>query len=81
MLFKPTRRGHRPKVPSVNKAFALLLLAPICAGAAVLDDTLTQRVQSLADEASRRAAPNLRVEVRIGQLDPRLKLAACGWPG
>ena len=49
----------------------------MCASAAVLDDTLAQRVQSLADEASRRAAPHLRVEVRVGQLDPRLKLAAC----
>ncbi len=43
----------------------------------MLDDTLTQRVQSLAAEASQRAAPGLRVEVRIGQLDPRLKLAPC----
>jgi flagella basal body P-ring formation protein FlgA len=34
-------------------------------------------VQSLATEASQRAAPGLRVEVRVGQLDPRLKLAPC----
>jgi flagellar basal body P-ring formation protein FlgA len=61
----------------VNKAFALLLLAPWCAGAAVLDDALTQRVQSLAGIASQQAAPGLRVEVRIGPLDPRLKLAPC----
>jgi flagellar basal body P-ring formation protein FlgA len=63
----------------VNKAFALLLslLAPMSASTAVLDVTLTQRVQSLASEASKQAAPGLRVDVRIGQLDPRLKLAPC----
>ena len=63
----------------MNKAFALLLcsLAPTGAGAAVLDDALAQRVQSLASAASRQAAPDLHVEVRIGQLDPRLKLAPC----
>jgi flagellar basal body P-ring formation protein FlgA len=65
-------------VPSVNKAFLWLsLLAPMGAGATVLDDTLTQRVQSLANVASQQAAPGLRVDVRIGQLDPRLKLAPC----
>jgi flagellar basal body P-ring formation protein FlgA len=61
----------------VNKAFALLLLAPLCAGAAPLDDALAQRVQALAGEASQRAATGLRVEVRVGQLEPRLKLAPC----
>ena len=43
----------------------------------MLDDTLTQRVQSLASVASQQSAPGLRVDVRIGQLDPRLKLAPC----
>jgi flagellar basal body P-ring formation protein FlgA len=78
-LFKATRRSPVNTVPSVNKAFALLLLslAPIGAGASALDDTLVQRVQSLADVASRQAAPGLRVEVRVGELDPRLKLAPC----
>jgi flagellar basal body P-ring formation protein FlgA len=76
-LFKATAHALANTVPSVNKAVALLLLAPWCAGAAVLDDTLTQRVQSLAAEASQQATPGLRVEVRIGQLDPRLKLAPC----
>jgi flagellar basal body P-ring formation protein FlgA len=62
----------------VNKALLWLsLLAPLGAGAAALDDALTQRVQSLADEASRQGAPGRRVEVRVGQLDPRLKLAPC----
>jgi flagellar basal body P-ring formation protein FlgA len=77
-LFRATAHALANTVPSVNKAVALLLLlAPWCAGAAVLDDTLAQRVQSLASEASQQAAPGLRVEVRIGQLDPRLKLAPC----
>ena len=62
----------------MNKAFLWLsLLAPLGAGAAALDDAVTQRVQSLANDASRQAAPGLRVEVRVGQLDPRLKLAPC----
>jgi flagellar basal body P-ring formation protein FlgA len=79
VLFEATLCALVNTVPSVNKAFALLLslLAPIGASAAVLDETLTQRVQSLASEASKQAAPGLRVEVRIGQLDPRLKLAPC----
>jgi flagellar basal body P-ring formation protein FlgA len=78
-LFEAMRRDRVNTVPSVNKAFALLLslLAPVGASAAVLDDTLTLRVQSLASEASKQAAPGLRVEVRIGQLDARLKLAPC----
>jgi flagellar basal body P-ring formation protein FlgA len=78
-LFEPTPRALANTVPSVNKAFALLLsvLAPHGVSAAVLDQTLTQRVQSLANEASQQAASGLRVDVRIGQLDPRLKLAPC----
>ncbi len=76
-LFQSTACDHVNTVALVNKAFALLLLAPVCAGAAVLDDALTQRVNALASAASQQAAPGLRVEVRVGQLDPRLKLAPC----
>ena len=78
-LFRTTPRAAVHTVLSVNKAFALLLLslAPLGAGAAVLDDALAQRVQTLADVASRQTAPGLRVEVRVGPLDPRLKLAPC----
>jgi flagellar basal body P-ring formation protein FlgA len=77
-LFEATAGASAPTVPSVNKAFApLLLLAPLCAGATTLDEALTQRVQSLANDASRQAVPGLRVEVRVGQLDARLKLAPC----
>jgi flagellar basal body P-ring formation protein FlgA len=79
-LFQPTSCVRLPTVRGVNKAFAVLLLsvlAPCGAAAAVLDDVLAQRVQSLANEASKQGAPGLRAQVRVGQLDPRLKLAPC----
>lgn len=78
MLFESMARTRVDTVQSVNKALlSLSLLAPLCVSAAVLDDALSQRVQSLASEASQRAEPGLRVEVRVGQLDSRLKLAPC----
>jgi len=62
----------------VNKAsFLLSALLPCCVHATMLDDALAQRVQSLATQAGKQAAPGLRVEVRVGDLDPRLKLAPC----
>lgn len=45
--------------------------------ALAFDEAVAQRVQALAEQASQRAAPGLRVEVRLGALDPRLKLAPC----
>jgi flagellar basal body P-ring formation protein FlgA len=78
VLFESMARTRVNTVQSVNKALLLLSsLAPLCVSAAVLDDALSQRVQSLASEASKQAAPGLRVEVRVGQLDSRLKLAPC----
>jgi flagella basal body P-ring formation protein FlgA len=62
----------------VDKLVSLLLclIAPGLVHA--MDDALAQRVQALADEASQgQAAPGLRVQVRMGRLDPRLKLAPC----
>jgi flagellar basal body P-ring formation protein FlgA len=76
--FVPPRRAALPTVRSVNKAFpafAMCLALPL--QAAALDDALAQRVQALADDAAQRAAPALRVQVRLGQLDARLKLAPC----
>lgn len=64
----------------MNKALLLLLLTLLSlpvARAGVLGDALAQRVQALATEASQQAVPALRVEVRLGQLDVRLKLAPC----
>ena len=60
----------------MNEALALLLLFA-CSSPFALDDALALRVHALAQEGARQAAPNLRVEVRVGQLDPRLKLAPC----
>jgi len=83
--FEAMARATLHKVRSVNKALApvVLALAPLCASQAAaapsgaLDDALAVQVQALAREASREAAPGLRVEVRVGRLDPRLKLAPC----
>ncbi len=75
--FEPTACALAPTVPAVNKALPLLLIALAPLHTLALDDALTQRVQSLAVEASQRAAPGLRVDVRVGQLDARLKLAPC----
>jgi flagella basal body P-ring formation protein FlgA len=62
----------------VNKlVLPLLLCVALPLPAAALDDALAQRVQALADEAAQRTAPALRVQVRLGRLDPRLKLAPC----
>jgi flagella basal body P-ring formation protein FlgA len=61
----------------VNKAVLFLLCLALPLPAAALADALAQRVQALADEAAQRTAPALRVQVRLGQLDPRLKLAPC----
>jgi flagella basal body P-ring formation protein FlgA len=68
-------------VAAVNKlVFALACLwSGLCAfaRAETVDSALAQRVEALARQASAQAAPGLRVEVKVGQLDPRLKLAPC----
>lgn len=65
----------------MNKAIAFLFCCLLCVGATsraqVVDGALAQRVQALATEAAAQAAPQWRVQVRVGQLDPRLKLAPC----
>jgi flagella basal body P-ring formation protein FlgA len=72
----------------MERRFALALAAclslnlPALAGAqpvsAGLDGAVTQAVRQLAVEGTRAAAPGTpRVEVSIGQLDPRLRLAPC----
>lgn len=60
------------------------LVAPVAAQtaapASAADIVLGAQVQQFALEASRNASashPGLRVEVRVGQLDPRLRLAPC----
>jgi len=71
-----------PLQPLVRLALALLLGAPLALRAQtsepVLQAALAERVQALAHEASRAAlSPGLRAEVRVGRIDPRLKLAPC----
>jgi flagellar basal body P-ring formation protein FlgA len=62
----------------VNKAVFLLLICVVFSSRAfTLDEALSARVQSLAADASQRAAPGLRVQVQVGALDARLKLAPC----
>lgn len=58
-------------------ALLLLAVAPVRADQG-LDAALLKRLQQLAETAARAAAPpQARVEVQLGQLDPRLKLAPC----
>ena len=62
----------------VNKALPILLLALVApAPVLALDAALAARVLTLAEQSSQQAAPGLRVQVRVGSLDPRLKLAPC----
>jgi flagellar basal body P-ring formation protein FlgA len=77
--FRPPARAALPTVRGVDKVVVFLLWClALPLPAAALDDALAQRVQTLADEASQaHAAPGLRVQVRLGQLDSRLKLAPC----
>jgi len=58
----------------------LLAALPAAAAAAepALASALLERAQALAQEASRQVAGRgLRVDVRVGRLDPRLRLAPC----
>ncbi|HET9823160.1 MAG TPA: flagellar basal body P-ring formation chaperone FlgA [Burkholderiaceae bacterium] len=51
---------------------------PTAQAQGAFEPALFERVHALAQEASRAAAaPGLRVEVRVGRLDARLKLAPC----
>ncbi|MDM4764543.1 flagellar basal body P-ring formation chaperone FlgA [Pelomonas sp. SE-A7] len=67
---------------AVRPRCAALLLAAVAGGSlaepAGLDPAVLARVQQLALTAARAAAPaQARVEVQLGQLDPRLRLAPC----
>lgn len=65
---------------------ALLLAAPLgglraqtpAAAESAIDNALQERLQALAMAGARQVAPNqARVQVELGRLDPRLRLAAC----
>jgi flagella basal body P-ring formation protein FlgA len=75
-----------PTVHGVNKLpllyrlglCALLLTGAAPARAQAIEDALSAQVEKFALEASRAVAvPGLRVLVRVGRLDPRLRLAPC----
>jgi len=56
----------------------LLLAGAAPARAQAIEDALSAQVEQFALEATRAvAAPGLRVQVRVGRLDPRLRLAPC----
>lgn len=62
--------------------FAAALFGPLAPARADTADTLqaglTDQVHAMALEASRRAIPGIaRIEVKVGQLNPRLRLAPC----
>lgn len=56
---------------------AFLLAGSAQAAGSELAAPLQQQVQQLATDAGRRALPGMRVEVEVGQLDARLRLAPC----
>ena len=64
-------------------ALALATVLPLAAAAApapdaaALDDALAGEVRRIAGEGTRATAPGARVEIEVGRLDPRLKLAPC----
>lgn len=68
-------------LPPLALLTALALALPMASraqDAAPRPDELLQRIGEMAREGARQAAtPKARVEVEIGQLDPRLKLAPC----
>jgi flagella basal body P-ring formation protein FlgA len=55
-----------------------LLTVALPAGAQTVDGALASQVQQFALDATRAVnSPGLRVQVRVGRLDPRLRLAPC----
>lgn len=60
-------------------ALAAVVLAPSAHAqpAAGVDATIAAQVRELAAAASRAAVPGTRVEITLGELDPRLRLAPC----
>ena len=81
--FGVLRHACLPTVHLVKQALftLLLVLTASLAGAAraqAVEGALANQVQRFALEATQQAAiPGLRVEVRLGRLDPRLHLAPC----
>jgi flagellar basal body P-ring formation protein FlgA len=84
--FAVPRHKALPKVRAVNQGLssrlpwlcAALLAAAAPCHAQALEAALATQAQQFAVEATRAVgAPGLRVQVRVGRLDPRLHLAPC----
>ena len=72
--------GAARSYSAVMKAFAVLALLILLATPAAADEPFEPQVRQLALEGTRSldaAAHGLKVEVLVGALDPRLKLAPC----
>ena len=89
-VFAPTLAAVEPAPRSSQRWLLIALAVAVLSLLAVLvspahaepplppPETLAQQVQRFADESTRRvAAPAGRIEVEVGTLDPRLKLAPC----
>lgn len=85
--FRPTPRGARFYSGSVDKSLCFLLACALepasgLAGAgdlaaAPVGPAVAEQVHRLAADAGQRALPGARVEVEVGALNPRLRLAPC----
>lgn len=62
---------------TLGAGLAALLVSDAVQAAEAVEPPLAEQVQQLARSAGQRALPGARVEVQLGQLDPRLKLAPC----
>lgn len=58
-------------------ALCALAVAPSARAQAGVDPAVAAQVRALAAAASRAAVPGTRVEIALGELDPRLRLAPC----
>ncbi|WP_378235068.1 flagellar basal body P-ring formation chaperone FlgA [Aquincola agrisoli] len=85
---RPCRSAAAQRVRGAARALMLMLmllaawialLAPAHAQQAPrgVDAALAGQVRELAAAASRAAVPGMRVEIGLGELDPRLRLAPC----
>jgi flagellar basal body P-ring formation protein FlgA len=75
--FEATARRGLPRVRAVIQSLLPLVLVLAAAGARAEAAPWSESALALAEQAAQAAAPGYRVEVRLGALDARLKLAPC----
>lgn len=75
--FDATAPTTLPRVRSVIKPLLLPLLCALACGARADAPAWAQHAQALAEQAAQAAVPGVRIEVSVGALDARLKLAPC----